>query len=126
LYKFVDWFVINVSIKGHLLSEKKQEDEFLDIIGTNLLRVFLFAIHSYLLTDFTPLPLPLSKCGLELVYNVNIVYGNLKHENTQDYAQKPQIVRSWVLLKDYFPLALSWKQGSEGRGCDQLFSAINT
>jgi hypothetical protein len=27
---------------------------------------------------------------LKLVCNVNIVYGNLKSENSQDYAQKPQ------------------------------------
>ncbi len=31
-----------------------------------------------------------SKSGLKLVCNVNIVYGNLKSENSQDYAQKPQ------------------------------------
>ncbi len=33
---------------------------------------------------------PLNKSGLKLVCNVNIVYGNLKSENTQDYAWKPQ------------------------------------
>ena len=39
-------------------------------------------------TDF---PLPhLSKSGLKLTCNVNIVYENLKSENFQDYAQKPQ------------------------------------
>ncbi len=38
-----------------------------------------------LLTDFTP-----SKSGLKLVCNVNIVNGNLKSENSQDYAQKPR------------------------------------
>jgi hypothetical protein len=27
---------------------------------------------------------------LKLVCNVNIIYGNLKSENSQDYAQKPQ------------------------------------
>jgi hypothetical protein len=42
------------------------------------------------LTDFTPSPPPLSKSGLKLVCNVNIVYGNLNSENSQDYAQKPQ------------------------------------
>jgi hypothetical protein len=37
------------------------------------------------------LPLPsLSNSGLKLVCNVNIVYGNLKSENSHDYAQKPQ------------------------------------
>jgi hypothetical protein len=35
-------------------------------------------------------PPPLSKNGLKLVCNVNIVYGNLKSENSQGYAQKPQ------------------------------------
>ncbi len=35
-----------------------------------------------------PLP-PLSKRGLTLVCNINIVYGNVKSENSQDYAQKP-------------------------------------
>jgi hypothetical protein len=33
---------------------------------------------------------PLSKSGLKLVCNVNIVYGNLRSKNSQDYAQKPQ------------------------------------
>ncbi len=40
--------------------------------------------------DFTPPPPPtLNKSDLKLVCNVNIVYGNLKSENSQDYAQKP-------------------------------------
>ncbi len=41
-----------------------------------------------LLTDLPPPPLEQS--GLKLVWNVNIVYGNLKSENSQNYAQKPQ------------------------------------
>jgi hypothetical protein len=37
---------------------EKSEAEFLDVIGTNVFRVFLLANHSHLLlTDFTPLPL---------------------------------------------------------------------
>ncbi len=43
---------------------------------------------SPLITDFT-LP-PLSKSGLKLVCNVNIVYGNFKSKDCQDYSQKPQ------------------------------------
>jgi hypothetical protein len=39
-------------------------------------------------------PSPPSKNGLKLVCWVNIVYGNLKSENSQDYAQKPEILRS--------------------------------
>jgi hypothetical protein len=43
-----------------------------------------------LLTDFTTPPPPQGKSGLKLVFNVNIEYGNLKYENPQEYAQKPQ------------------------------------
>ncbi len=32
----------------------------------------------------------LSKNGLKLVCNLNIAYGNLKSENSQDYAQQPR------------------------------------
>jgi hypothetical protein len=35
-----------------------------------------------------PPPPALSNSGLKLVCNVNIVYGNLKSENSEDYAQK--------------------------------------
>jgi hypothetical protein len=35
-------------------------------------------------------PPPPNKSGLKLVDNVNIVYGNLKSEYSQDYAQKHQ------------------------------------
>jgi hypothetical protein len=45
--------------------------------------------QSPLLTAFTSHP-PLRKSRLKLVCKVNIVYGNLKTENSQDYAQKPQ------------------------------------
>jgi hypothetical protein len=47
--------------------------------------------QSPLQTDFTPpSPPPLSKSGFKLVCNVNIVNGNFKSENSQDYAQKPE------------------------------------
>jgi hypothetical protein len=46
------------------------EAEFLDVIGTKVLRVFLLAIES-----------PTTSC-LKLLCNVNIVYGNLKSENS--------------------------------------------
>jgi hypothetical protein len=63
------------------------EAEFLDVIGTKVLRAFLLSIHSHLHYEFYPPP---SKSGLKLVCNVNIVFGNLKSKNSQDYAQKPQ------------------------------------
>jgi hypothetical protein len=53
------------------------EAEFVEVIGTKVLRVFSF-IHCHLYTDFTPPPL--SKSGLKLVYNVNNVHRNLKSE----------------------------------------------
>jgi hypothetical protein len=41
--------------------------------------------------DFTPPPpILLSKSSLKLVCNVNILYGNIRSENSPDYAQKPQ------------------------------------
>jgi hypothetical protein len=46
--------------------------------------------QSPLLTDFTPPPPSLSKSALKLVCNGNIVYGNLKAGNSQDYDQKTQ------------------------------------
>jgi hypothetical protein len=65
------------------------EAEFLDVIGTKVLRVFLLAIHSHLYQRIYSLSLIIN--GLKLVCNVNIVYGNLKYDNSQDNAQKPQL-----------------------------------
>jgi hypothetical protein len=61
---------------------RSKEAEFLDVIGKK-------SKSFPLLTDFTPLP-SLSKNGLKLVCNVNILYGNLKPENSQDDAQETQ------------------------------------
>ncbi len=63
--------------------------EFLDVIGTKVSRVFLLAIDSHLYSRIL-LTHPLSKSGLKLVCNVNIEHRNLKSENSQDYAQRPQ------------------------------------
>jgi hypothetical protein len=53
----------------------------------------------------SPLPhFPLRKSGLKLVCNVNIVYGNLKSENSQDYARKPQ--RTCTFMNSASGLAL--------------------
>ncbi len=61
------------------------------------LTVFLLAIQSPLLTD--PPPPPPNKSGLKLVCKITLYteilslrtpYRNLKSENSQDYAQKPQ------------------------------------
>jgi hypothetical protein len=67
------------------------EDEFLKEIHTKVRGVFLFAIHYSLLLctvkmkegkhDRKPYPLP---------YGLGNPYKNLKSENSQDYAQKPQ------------------------------------
>ncbi len=71
------------------------EAEFLNVIGTKVSRVLLVAIHSHLYQRIFSPSIPLSKNGLKLVCNVNIVHINLKSENSQDYTQKPhEIVRS--------------------------------
>ncbi len=82
----------NKSINGPRMldfGKYSPEAEFLDVNGTEVYRVFLLTIHSYSTPAFTPPPL-LSKSGLKLVCNVNIVYGSHKSENSQYYTQKPQ------------------------------------
>ncbi len=62
---------------------------FLDVIGTKVLRVFLLDIQSHLYYRFysyTPPP----PFETSLLYKHCIVYRNLKSENSQDYARKPQ------------------------------------
>jgi hypothetical protein len=58
---------------------------FLNVIGTKVLRVFLLAIQSPLLMDFTP---HLSPVQTKLVWNWFVRF--TKSENSQDYAQKTQ------------------------------------
>ncbi len=54
----------------------------MDVIGPKFLRDVLLAIHINL---YSTSALPhMSKSGLILVFNVNIVYGHLKSENSQD------------------------------------------
>jgi hypothetical protein len=67
------------------------EAEFLDV---NLKSFPSWYSQSSLLTDFTPPSW--SKSGLKLVCNVNIAYENLKSENSQDYAQKPQRICTFM------------------------------
>ncbi len=59
--------------------------EFLDVIGTKVLSFYLLSIHSH--TTVRHPPHTLSKSGLKSVCNVNTVYGNLKSENSLDYAK---------------------------------------
>ncbi len=65
---------------------------YLQYFGQNFFFFPSWYSQSPLLTVYTPPPPPptLSKSCLKLVCNVNIVYRNLKSENSQDYAQKPQ------------------------------------
>ncbi len=60
------------------------ETEFLD----KSLKSFLPCSSNGLYSP--PPPPPQSKCSLKLVCNVNIVYGNLKSANSQDYTEKPR------------------------------------
>jgi hypothetical protein len=65
------------------LKDLCSETEFLEVIGKKVLRVFLLAIHSQL---FYRLLIPPRK-KIWIWFYVNIVYGNFKSENSQDYAQ---------------------------------------
>jgi hypothetical protein len=59
---------------------RETEDEFLDVIGAKVLRVFLLAIHNHLNRFSPPPPPPPSppkQKWFETGCNVNIVYGNL-------------------------------------------------
>jgi hypothetical protein len=60
-----------------------------------------------------PPPPPRRKSGLKLVCNVTIVYGNLKSENSQDHAQKPQ--RNCTFMNTASGLDLFFS--AEGHGC---------
>ncbi len=80
------------------------EAEFLDLIWTKVLRVYLLAcLQSPLPTESTLPPPPPTKSGLKLVYNENFVYGNLKSESSQDYGQKPQ--RNCMFMNSASPLS---------------------
>ncbi len=97
-----------ISMQNSVSSELKDPGTEAEFIDVNAPRKWDKSLKSYPhcysqsppLTAFTsPPPLLLSKSGLKLVpkkCTLNIVYGNLKSENSQDYAQKPQqkIVRS--------------------------------
>jgi hypothetical protein len=86
LYLFLHLCCWNLSVSCHSSYFSRPclpplEVELLDIIGTTVLGLFLLAIHSHLYKQFYPHP-PLSKSGLKLVCNVNIVYGSLKPDNS--------------------------------------------
>jgi hypothetical protein len=60
----------------------------LDVIGT---KEFTTLLHVFTVTSTNGYySAPPSKSNLKLVCNINIVYGSLKFENSQDYAQKPR------------------------------------
>ncbi len=84
----VNFFVLQVLYQR---IERNLRAEFLVVNGAKVLRVFLLAVHRHLhWRILPPPPPPLSNSGLKLISNVNNVYGDLKAEISQDYAQKPQ------------------------------------
>ncbi len=81
-YPFYNLHAWEERTRGTAWVQLGTEAEFLGIIET---------VHSHLYYGFySPRSPLLSKSGLKLFRNVNIVYENLKSENTQDFAQKPQ------------------------------------
>ncbi len=68
--------------------------------------------HSVTSTNgfYYPPPSPPAKSGSKLVCNVNIVYGHLKSENSQDNAQKPQ--RNYTFMNSASGNSLSKKSQS--------------
>ncbi len=79
--------------------------EFLDVIGKKVLCFFLLAFQSPLLTDFNPPPPPpWLKVFWNWFCNVSFVFWNLKSENSQDYAQKPQQNCTFMNLASVFLL----------------------
>ncbi len=68
LWYMYSWIIFDALVKTC------PEAEFLVVIGTKVLRVFLLAIYSHapLPMDFTPLPPTPSKSGLKLVCNLNM------------------------------------------------------
>jgi hypothetical protein len=65
-------------MSGMVDTDVYPEAEIFDVIGTKVLGVFLLAFHGHLYYGFYSPPPSLSKNGLKLVCNVNIVFGNLK------------------------------------------------
>ncbi len=76
---------VHRSSRGVFFSEAK----FLDVIRKRVLE-FSFLLFTVTSTKGFYSPTPLSKSVSRLVCKVNIAYGNLKAENSQDYFQKPQ------------------------------------
>ncbi len=75
--------------------------------------------ESPLLMDLflSPPPLPLSKSGLKLVCIVNIVNGNFKSENSQDYAQKSHRKCTFMNSASHtFYFCREWDGGGGGGG----------
>jgi hypothetical protein len=88
-------------------------------LGQSLKRFPPCYSQSTLLTDFTPSP---DQKGFKTVCNVNIVYGNLKSENFQDYAQKPQrnctfINSASVLANKLFVLSMNFSVPTAAPKC---------
>jgi hypothetical protein len=89
------------------------------------LRVFLHASNSHLyLRIFLP-PSPFSKSGLKLVCNVNIVYGNLKSVNSQDYAHKPQRNCTFMNSASGYNDKQSYRIVSSIMACNKWFGSSN-
>ncbi len=84
------WTIETENLFSYFNITVMRQNSWTYVIWTKNFRVFILALHSLSPLEMDTLPPPLSKSGLKLVCNVNIVKGHLKSENSQDYDQKPQ------------------------------------
>jgi hypothetical protein len=82
-------------INSTILVDQPPGAEILDVTGTKVLRVSFLMFRVTSSNELTPLP---NKSSLKPGCNVNNVrvYGNLKPENSQEYAQKLQQTSTFV------------------------------
>jgi hypothetical protein len=76
-----------------LSDSEDTEADFLDVIWSKSKRFSCAPCYSHAVTSingFYSPPLLFERKWFETLCNVNIVYGNLKSKNSQDYGQKPE------------------------------------
>ena len=98
------------------------EAEFLNVKRTEVLKL---SSLPFTVTSFNGFfPPPLEQNGLKLGCNVKIVYGNLKSENSQDYAQKP--LQNCTLMNSASAALLLWMYTTDRHHRNHASQAVTT